>query len=353
MWDRACDHGLPINSNIIIILFLLLIIGFVTGSLFTHNHNSIGITYSVASKMIKKDQLLYTGTSEFDTTNIIRPYSNSSLDIFGIRKLYDSKLGGYEWYMNMSNPQEDPYLYNYNKMEKNSDRSYNIGNFSRLSVYSKDGIGYPEGRMETYNFNKLSERGYWYKPNDWKNVEITGEYHYRGGNGQGITHYVRSEDHSQLHGGCGGSSYKSKIYFDGTSNFNKEQTHPFSSKLPHFEHNYGNLRDHWFRFKTIVYNLPADNVRLENWLDPFNNNNWTKIGDYIDQGGWGQNGTKCGGKSDQIIVWGSPMVTFRWDHLSIDFRNLSVREIELPIENITNIQNIHSNCQYCEYPLRK
>jgi len=252
-----------------------------------------------------------------------------NVDVFGILKLYDSKVGGFEWYMNMSNPQSDHYLYNYDKMRKNSDGSYNIGNKSRLSVYSKDGIGYVEGSMDTYNFTRLSTKEYWYKPNDWKNVEITGEYHFKGGKGQGITHYVRSEDHSMLHNGCGGSSYKNKIYFDGTNNFNKEQTHPYSWKSSHIKHNFGDLKDNWFRFKTVFYNLETGYVKLENWLDPYSNNNWTKIGQYVDQGGWGKNGTRCGGTFDHIITWGSPMVTFRWDDISIDFRNLSVREIEL------------------------
>ena len=140
---------------------------------------------------------IYAGTKGPDIAHNIQPANNSSMDIFGIKKLYDSKLGGFEWYMNMSNPQADPYLYNYHKMIKNPDGSYNIGNVSRLSVYSKDGIGYVEGSMDTYNFTKLSLKGYWYKPSDWKNAEITGEYHYRGGNGQGITQYARSEDHSR------------------------------------------------------------------------------------------------------------------------------------------------------------
>ena len=272
---------------------------------------------------------IYGGTMEHNIEYNIQIHSNRSFDNFGIEKIYNSKLG-FEWYMNMSNPQADPYLYNYHKMGKNPDGSYNIGSFSRLSVYSKDGIGYIEGTMSTYNFTKLGLTGYWYKPSDWKNVEITGEYHYRGGKGQGITQYVRSEDHSVLHNGCGGSSYKNKIYFNGTSNFNKEQTHPLSWKSRHIKHGFGDLKDHWFRFKTVVYNLPTGHVKLENWLDPLNNNNWTKIGEYLDQGGWGKNGTKCGGKPDQIITWGSPMVTFRWDDVSIDFRNLSIREIEPP-----------------------
>lgn len=32
-------------------------------------------------------------------------------------------------------------------------------------------------------------------------------------------------------------------------------------------------------------------------------------------------------KKDQIITWGSPIVTYRWDDTSINFKNLSVREI--------------------------
>lgn len=70
---------------------------------------------------------------------------------------------------------------------------------------------------------------------------------------------------------------------------------------------------------------------LENWLDPNKNNNWIKIGQFVDNGGWGEDGTKCGGTPDHIITWGSPMITFRWDDISIDFRNLSIREIEPPI----------------------
>jgi hypothetical protein len=42
-----------------------------------------------------------------------------------------------------------------------------------MGVYSKDGIGYPKRNMETYNFTELSKRRYWYRPTDWKNVEIT------------------------------------------------------------------------------------------------------------------------------------------------------------------------------------
>lgn len=105
----------------------------------------------------------------------------TDLDIFGIKKIYPTIKEGFEWFMNNSDPKSDPYLHNYKNIVKNKDGSYNIGERSRMSVYSKDGIGYSEGNMETYDFTKLSNKGYWYKPTDWKNVEITGEYLYREG----------------------------------------------------------------------------------------------------------------------------------------------------------------------------
>lgn len=299
--------------------------------LLSNSNNSLATTDSTADNGLKRElsKSLSGLTEVLDASDQPQHYGSVS-DIFGIRKLYDTKAGGFEWYMNMDDPEEDRHLYNFGNMQENDDNSYNIGDTSRLSVYSEDGIGYEEGDMETYDFSELSSRGYWHNPSDWKNVEITGEYRYKGGDGPGITHYVRSEDHSKLHDGCGGSSYKNKIYLNGTSNFNKEQAHPTSWESGHIHHYY-DLKYNWFRFKTVVYNLPNGNVNLQNWLDPHSNNNWIKIGQFVDQGGWGKDGTKCGGVPDHIITWGSPMATFRWDNISLDFRNLSIREIEPPI----------------------
>jgi hypothetical protein len=56
-----------------------------------------------------------------------------------------------------------------------------------------------------------------------------------------------------------------------------------------------------------------------------------KINDFVDSGGWGNQGGYCGGDPDQIITWGGPIATFRWDYATdVDFKNFSVREIEPP-----------------------
>ena len=53
-----------------------------------------------------------------------------------------------------------------------------------------------------------------------------------------------------------------------------------------------------------------------------------------DSGKWGRSGAECQVKADQIITWGGPIASFRWDFArDVDFRNLSVREITG--ENVT------------------
>ena len=70
-------------------------------------------------------------------------------------------------------------------------------------------------------------------------------------------------------------------------------------------------------------------VKLENWIDEFNNGEWRKIYGYLDSGGFGDEGDRCGGDPDQIMTWGGPIVTFRWDGQSNeDIKNFSVREIQ-------------------------
>ena len=56
-----------------------------------------------------------------------------------------------------------------------------------------------------------------------------------------------------------------------------------------------------------------------------------KVDEFVDSGGWGDQGSICGGAPDQLITWGGPIATFRWDNAThVDFKNFSVREIEPP-----------------------
>ena len=90
----------------------------------------------------------------------------------------------------------------------------------------------------SWNFSELKEIGYWHKPSDWKNVEVTlifklldstrskGEQH-------ALSIVTRSITHSQLDNDykkgpkffCGGLSYHNNLSNEGQVRMKKEQFH--------------------------------------------------------------------------------------------------------------------------------
>lgn len=60
--------------------------------------------------------------SEDIIENSVNIFDNSSeFDKFGIKKIYPTAENGFEWFLNMSSAELDPYLFNYKKISKNSD----------------------------------------------------------------------------------------------------------------------------------------------------------------------------------------------------------------------------------------
>ena len=167
--------------------------------------------------------------------------------------------------------------------------------------------------------------------NDWKNVEMTGYVKVNSFKGDdNFAWYNRGGRHTDTEP-CEGTGYKGGLYYSGKTRFAKEQWHVsyvFSPTIPATS----SIEDRWVGFKYVVYNVQEDGrtvVKMENWIDNNNDGNWVKIYDYKDSGGWGTEATRCGGDPDQIITWGGPIATFRWDSAtSVDIKNLSVREIE-------------------------
>jgi hypothetical protein len=75
------------------------------------------------------------------------------------------------------------------------------------------------------------------------------------------------------------------------------------------------------------------------YIDDSNINNWTKVSDITDRGGWntksnitGFFSAGCDRARDHVIIDGGPNVIFRADNTLLDFKNLSVREIQLPLQ---------------------
>jgi hypothetical protein len=236
----------------------------------------------------------------------------------------------------MNNPTSDIRFNPQNTITKNPDGSWKMkATQVRMNVYTS--TGYDGDDIPTLDHSEIATNGYMLRPNDWKNFEMTQYVKVNTSpSDDGFSPYGRGGRHTGggAPEGCEGSSMKGDVFFSGKVRFAKEQWHVsyvFTSlkTLPT-----GSIEDKWTGIKFIVYNFVQNNkvvVKTELWLDTSNNGNFVKVDERIDNGGWGTEGVECGGAPDQIISWGGPITTFRWDTATdVDFKNLSVREIIPP-----------------------
>ena len=261
--------------------------------------------------------------------------ANPGTDIFGIKKLYPTKSNGEEWYMNMNNPTGDSRFNPQNTITKNPDGSWKMkATQVRMSVYTS--TGYDGDDIPTLDHSSIATKGYMLRSNDWRNFEMTQYVKVNTSpsddnfspNGRGGRHTGAGAPE-----GCEGSSMKGDVFFSGKVRFAKEQWH-VSYVFTNLKTPTSSIEDKWIGIKFIVYNFVENNkvvVKTELWLDTNNSGNFVKVDENVDRGGWGTEGGECGGAPDQIISWGGPITTFRWDTATdVDFKNLSVREITAP-----------------------
>src|SRR6266487_4792876 len=281
------------------------------------------------------------GVSNIGTVTLkitVQP-QDPGVDKFGIKKIYPTKsVGGKteEWYMNMDNPTNDART-SPPSMTKNSDGSWKVTSGQvRYGVYTSS--GYHPDQITTLNQTQMEAKGYMQSPNDWKNIEMTGLVKFVSGDStDSWTWYARGGRHtgSGYPQGCEGTAYKVDLFYNGKVRFAKEQWHVSyvftGTKTPTIPTN--NIGK-FVGFKGVMYNFQQGGktvVKLELWVDPTLTNNWQKVDEFVDSGGWGSSAGECGGKPDQIITWGGPIATFRWDNANnVSIKNLSVREIVPP-----------------------
>jgi hypothetical protein len=286
--------------------------------------DKVGLTDSAVEKVtIRRDLSSSPLSSSHSKSGVV--------DKFGIRELYPTKPGGEEWFVNMQNPRSDP-RNNPPVITKNADGSFKVQQDQvRWGVFTSS-LFHPN-QIATYNQRQLATKGYMQSPDDWKNVEMTGyaKINNPGDSDTHFTWYARGGRHTSSQP-CEGTSIKGDLYNDGGTGFTKEQWHPGGYSFTDKVHAAGSIVGKWVGFKTVIYNFQENGktvVREQNWIDKNNDNSWVKIFDFVDRGGIGSQGIHCGGSQDQIITWGGPIATFKWDRMpNVDIKNLSVREIQ-------------------------
>ncbi|HKU49461.1 MAG TPA: discoidin domain-containing protein [Nitrososphaera sp.] len=258
--------------------------------------------------------------------------SGSSLDKFGIEKIYPTASGGNEWYVNMADPRSDSLFRNLPTMTKQSDGSWRV---SASQV-----------RMEA-----------WSPSNEkWRDIEITAYAKMVSGTPL-IQLYSRGGHHySDPDKACEGSAYKARLYGNGNAGWVKEVNHPaYTSTKGIVDATDRQIEDRWVGFKAVIYNVVENGktyVRLENYIDDdvtgsngnlVVRNNWKLASVVVDKGGWSTTNSdfdsRCaplnkdsndsyrqrdeilnmpGGTSSQnIAAWRSDGLTWDWKYLSV------------------------------------
>jgi hypothetical protein len=256
-------------------------------------------------------------------------------DCFGIAEIYPTRAGGQEWFMDMQDPTADIQMnWGSATVTRNADSSWKMAAAQvRVEVYTP--AGYNRSLLVT-DQSVLPSRGYMQDPNDWKYLEMTGYVRLNAysGTANGGPHFEW-----QGPGGkhtsccpCEGTCYHANWYQDpiGRVKFEKELSHTagYTSGDPQRLNLFPSMVGRWLGAKAVFYRLPGNRMKLEHWMDSAATNDWKLVHSYVDSGQWSANAGYCGGTANQILTWGGPLVTFRWDNLTdVDFKWFSVREI--------------------------
>ena len=262
------------------------------------------------------------------------PNLHKGIDKFGIKEIYPTKSGGgREWFINMDNPKDDR-LFSITSnipITRQSDGSWHVSNsLVRMNINTPLGI------------------------EPWRNVEMTGYVKVILANNMAGDNKNDSNDENnntsitdldwRARGGrhnisvpCEGTALNGRIYSDGRVGWKKEIWHTGGyTNTRSISKVTDSIVGRWIGWKVVMYNINNDNaVKMESYLDDKNNNHWVKVTDLIDNGGWYADSSdsvfysaNCGKSKDYIITNSGTIVTFRSDNMILDFKNLSIREIQ-------------------------
>jgi hypothetical protein len=245
---------------------------------------------------------------------------------FKVKEIYPTKSGGRQWFINMHNPTSDGLFDTGSPINKQSDGSWQISGTARATNKYEDqvrmAVGTPNGEEQ------------------WKNLEITGYAKVLSADSSTdhLDWYARGGKHSS-EVPCEGSALKGRLSVDGAASWIKEIWHTGGYTNPRGAHQVtDSILDRWIGWKVIMYNIDNNKaVKMESYLDNNNNNNWRRVSEIVDNGGWYARSSDrefysadCGRPKDYIVTNSGALATFRSDNMVWNFADFSVREIQPP-----------------------
>jgi hypothetical protein len=252
------------------------------------------------------------------------PITTTAIHNFKVKEIYPTKQNGREWFINLDDPTADGIFDPQSKLTQQPDGSWQIkgrGGSGKYEDQVRMNVNTPKGEQQ------------------WKNVEITGYAKVISAESSKdrVDWYARGARHSSGVP-CEGTSLKGNIRVNGEVFWQKEIWHTggYTNEKARAVATDNSLLDRWIGWKVVIYNINNDKaVKMESYIDDKNNNNWKKVTELIDKGGWYADtsdkvfySANCGRPKDYIITNSGPIVTFRSDNMIWNFIDLSVREIQ-------------------------
>lgn len=267
-----------------------------------------------------------------------------SEDIFGITKLYETEVGGREWFSKWDNGLSRTWDDNSNDPH---DTEF-ITKWKGIGTYSTGGNG-------ILKISGEAPRMYVMDPalvKSWHNVEIT-VYGQRVSDDNtayaGIVSVARTNHYVDADL-CDTRGIAARMRYDGRIDFEKETSHPSSVAIMNKPNPGGFPYGVWIGYKYVVFDMldgSDGNVKLELYRDDtdgLNGGTWIKINEFIDTGSnFGVGGVACSAGIDPALrltasdirqgsETGKPnlAVYFRSDGVGTDglwYKKASIREI--------------------------
>jgi hypothetical protein len=260
-------------------------------------------------------------------------YLSATQTVSGAKEIYPTKQEGREWYFDINNPFQDGIFDPGTKITKLQDGSWLVGEDGDNDYQVRMNVNTPPGQ------------------NEWRDVEITGYVkvidtaHDEDDDGDDesspdaeITWYARGGRHSDSVP-CEGTSLKGILYINGLAAWQKEIWHTggYTTTRAMIDAT-DSILDKWIGWKVVIYNIHNNTaVKMESYIDENANNNWRKVTELVDSGMWYADypdsefySVDCNKPKDYVITNSGPIVTFRSDNIVWQFKELSVREIDIP-----------------------
>jgi hypothetical protein len=260
--------------------------------------------------------------------------NNSVFDRFGIKELYQTKLGGREWYSSWDNGinRELGYGQNdaYDNIELRGDGSLKVNGEGGVAVSSGKA---PRIRVVDFDFENVEITLY------GKRISENEEISY-----QGFVVGARSKHYTDQE--CYANTYYGRFTYDGRVSFEKELFHGHGDDAyyPQLEENFflwpdGIPRDEWIGLKFVVRTITDEKgvdsaVKMELYRDLTDGKDggtWEKVLEFTDAGDWPVEAKEgiCNDYPHNKILFTPGFVFIRNDYIDeAQYKKFSIRGID-------------------------